>query len=112
MKRPRRLAPLSAVVLVLGATAGVATPAAAQTAPQTTAQLKARCSQLIAYYDYYGVSRSNNSDGRRNHTRIGAEIDCTRGFYAEGISTMEKLLRRKKFTSPDLGLPNEPEDDD
>ena len=116
MKHPRRLALLSAVVFVLGATAGVATPAVAQTtpqtAPQTTAQRKARCSQLIAYYDYYGVSRSLNSDGRRNTTRMDAEVDCTRGLYDEGISTMKNLLRRKKFTPPASGLPNEPEDDD
>lgn len=73
------------------------------------AQLKARCSQLIAYFDRFGASRSNNSDGRRNHTRIDAEIDCTRGLYAEGITTMEDLLRRKRFTPPPPG-PDEPED--
>lgn len=106
MKHPRRLALLSAVVLVLGATVGIATPAAAQ----TTQQLKARCSQLIAYYDRHAVGRSNDSDGRRNHTRIDAEVDCSRGLYAEGISTMENLLRRKKFTPPAPGLPEEPED--
>jgi len=72
--------------------------------------LKARCQQLIAYYDRFGVGRSNNSDGRRNHTRIGAEIDCSRGLYAEGIAAMEKLLRAKKFTPPPPG-PDEPEDD-
>src|SRR5688572_6977726 len=90
--------------LVLGATAGTATPAAAQgpaaqgpaaqgmvqTAPQATQQLKARCSQLLAYYDRYG-GRNPHFDGRRNGTRMDAEVDCTRGFYAEGISTMEAL---------------------
>ncbi len=106
MKHPRWLALLSVVVLVLGATAGVVTPVAAQ----TTAQLKARCSQLIAYYDRYGVSRRLNSDGRRNTTRMDAEVDCSRGLYAEGISTMENLLRRKKFTAPVPGLLDEPED--
>ena len=104
MKHPGPLALLSA--LALGATVGIETPAAAQ----TTDQLKARCSQLIAYYDRYGASRSNNSDGRRNHTRKDAEIDCDRGLYVEGISTMENLLRRKKFTPPSPGLPDEPED--
>ena len=78
---------------------------------QTTAQLKARCAQLIAYYDRYGVGRSFNSDGRRNHTRIGAEIDCSRGLYAKGIAEMDDLLRRKKFTPPPAG-PDVPEDDD
>lgn len=96
-------------VLALALVPPVALPSDAQA--QTAAAQKARCSQLIAYYDRFGVGRSNNSDGRRNHTRIDAEIDCARGLYAEGISTMEALLRRKKFTPPAPG-PNEPEDDD
>lgn len=115
MKHPQRWTALSTLVVVLGAAVCV-TPALSQTAAPpadlTTAQLKARCSQLIAYYDRYAVGRSNDSDGRRNHTRLHAQIDCDRGLYAEGIATMEALLRRKKFTSPALGLPNEPEDDD
>jgi len=48
----------------------------------------------------YGASRIENSDGVRNHTRIGASIDCDRGLYEKGIKTMEALLRRKKFTVP------------
>lgn len=80
-------------------------------ASQSKATLKARCAQLVAYYDRYGVGRSLNSDGRRNHTRIAAEIDCSRGQYAEGISAMEKLLVAKKFTLPAPG-PNVVEDDD
>lgn len=76
------------------------------------AQLKARCSQLIAYFDRWAVGRSNDSDGRRNHIRLGAEFDCRKGLYAEGISTMENLLRHKKLTPPASGLPNEVEDDD
>ena len=92
--------------------AALPSAARAQTAQaQTAAAQKARCSQLIAYYDRFGVGRSNNSDGRRNHTRIDAEIDCAKGLYAEGIATMEALLLRKKFTPPAPG-PNEPEDDD
>lgn len=90
----------SAFVLALALAADLPNPAAGQ----TTAELKARCAQLIAYYDYYGVGRRENSDGARNHTRIGADIDCKAGLYAEGIASMEDLLRRKKFTPP---LPGE-----
>jgi hypothetical protein len=86
-------------------------PADAQQTILTTEQLKARCSQLIAYYDRFGVGRSVHSDGRRNFDRISASLDCSQGRYAEGIAIMEDLLRRKKFTSPALGLPDEPEDD-
>ena len=103
-------------MLVLSAAAGASTPAVAQTPALTpaltTAQLKARCSQLIAYFDRWAVGRSNDSDGRRNHTRLCAEIDCGRGLYAEGISSMENLLRAKKLTSPTLGLPNESQEED
>lgn len=90
-------------VLVL---CGVGEPSA-----QTKDQLKARCSQLIAYYDRYGVGRSQNSDGRRNHTRISAEIDCWNGKYLQGIAVMERLLVNKKFCIPPPA-PNETEDDD
>ena len=64
------------------------------------AGLKARCSQLIAYFDRWGVTRSAHSDGRRNHTRLGAEIDCNNRQYAKGIAEMETLLRNKKFMVP------------
>ena len=67
---------------------------------QATVSPAARCAQLVAYYDRYGASRSNNSDGRRNHTRIAAELDCQRGDYQKGIAIMEDLLRRKAFTVP------------
>ena len=112
----RRLRSFPALVLVFAVT-GCATPVTTQTAAPpaslpadaSTAQLKARCQQLIAYFDRFGASRSNNSDGRRNHTRISAEIDCSKGLYAEGIAEMEALLRRKKFTPPPPG-PDENED--
>lgn len=67
---------------------------------QTTADLAERCAQLLAFYDRYGVGRSNNSDGRRNHTRIGAGLDCEAGQYEKGVAIMEGLLRRKNFSVP------------
>ena len=78
---------------------------------QTAATQKARCAQLIAYYDRYGVGRSTDSDGRRNHTRLAASIDCANGDYEKGIAAMEALLVARKFTVPPPG-PNVPEDDD
>ena len=51
----------------------VALLVAAQLA-QATISPAARCAQLVSYYDRYGAGRSNNSDGRRNHTRIAAEF--------------------------------------
>lgn len=81
--------------------ANLVMPAVAQVAaPIQTQDLKERCAQEIAFFDRYGASRSENSDGQRNHIRIGAEIDCQRGRYKEGITAMEDLLRRKKFDVP------------
>ena len=64
------------------------------------ADLKARCDQLISMYDRYGASRSENSDGARNHTRIGAGVDCANGHAAEGVAAMEELLKDKKLDAP------------
>jgi len=107
---------------------GTAIPASAQTATtayveppaQTPAKpmsparmtwMKGRCSQLVAFFDYYGVSRGENSDGPRNHTRIGAVIECERTHFRTGVKTMEALLKRKAFDLPKPGTPEvEPED--
>ena len=85
----------------------------AQSLPSDNAEagLKARCRQLIAYYDRYGLTRSAHSDGRRNLTRLGAEVDCRNGLYAEGIATVEKLMRNKNFTVPPQA-PDEPDLDE
>jgi len=92
----------STFALALVTTAGMMSSAIAQnsaTAP-SNADLKARCDQLTSMYDRYGASRSENSDGARNHTRIGAGIDCASGHTAEGVAAMEELLRDKKFEMP------------
>jgi hypothetical protein len=81
-----------AIVLV----ANSITPAFGQSSPG----LKARCSQLMTFFDWYGASRSENTDGARNHTRLSAEMECKSGNYEEGVAKMEELLRRKKFDVP------------
>ena len=82
----------------------VALLVAAQLA-QATVSPAARCAQLVSYYDRYGVGRSNNSDGRRNHTRILAEHYCLEGNFDRGIAIMEDLLRNKAFTVPPPAVP-------
>jgi len=63
-----------------------------------------RCEDLVAFFDRWGATRAEHSDGARNHTRIGAEIDCDRGHFDAGITGMEALLARKKFEVPaDVG---------
>lgn len=89
----------AAAVLV---SAGMMNSAIAQNsaAVPSNADLKARCSQLISVYDRYGASRGENSDGARNHARIGAGIDCDEGRYAQGVAAMEGLLKQKHFEVP------------
>ena len=79
--------------------------------PERLGWLKKRCSQLVAVFDYYNVSRGENSDGPRNHTRIGAVIECERSNYRYGIDTMATLLLNKAEDVPKAGEPAvEPED--
>lgn len=100
------LKPSSTWALATFVATNLANPAAAQipASIQATQDSKERCAQAIALFDRYGASRTENSDGQRNHTRIGAEIDCQRGRYQEGIAAMEDLLRRKKFDVPPPSL--------
>jgi hypothetical protein len=79
--------------------------------PARMTWMKGRCSQLVAFFDYYGVSRGENSDGPRNHTRISAAIECERTHMRTGVKAMEALLKRKAFDIPKPGTPEvEPED--
>ena len=79
--------------------------------PARVAWLKGRCAQLVAFFDYYGVSRGENSDGARNHARIRATIECSQAQYRTGIDRMASLLKRKAFDIPKPGTPvMEPED--
>ena len=94
----------STIVIAVALTAGMLNSASAQTpdsaAAPTSPDLKARCTQLISYFDYYGTSRGENTDGARNHTRIAAGLDCEKGHYAEGVAAMETLLKNKNFGVP------------
>jgi hypothetical protein len=92
----------STVALAVVATAAMMSSALAQNsaAAPSNADLKAGCDQLISIYDRYGAGRGENSDGARNHTRIGAGIDCADGHAAEGVAAMEELLKNKKFDVP------------
>ena len=104
MLSPRILRKHVLVISVL-LTAALAGPASAQ----SRRELELRCAQLGDYFDYYGVSRRENSDGPRNWTRIRAGIDCERGHYDHGIEEMEALLRRKAFSVPRAELASTPD---
>jgi hypothetical protein len=92
----------STIALAVVLAAGMVNSASAQNSASasTSPDLKARCDQLISYFDRYGAGRSENSDGARNHTRIAAGLDCEKGHYAEGVAAMETLLKNKNFDVP------------
>ena len=92
----------STIALAVVLAAGMVNSASAQNSASasTSPDLKARCDQLISYFDRYGAGRSENSDGARNHTRIAAGLDCEKGHYAEGVAAMETLLKQKNFDVP------------
>jgi hypothetical protein len=71
-----------------------------QVSTMTQQQLKARCTQLINYYERYGASRGEDFSGARHIIRQSAGVDCGRGQYVEGIKAMEGLLTMKKYTVP------------
>ena len=64
------------------------------------ADLKTRCQQLLAYYEWFGTSRHENTDGEHNMSFMRARIDCDHGRYEQCIAQMEALLQRKKFPVP------------
>lgn len=76
----------------LASLAFVAMVAPAQASPD----LKARCARLLDFYEWYGASRKENSDGARHNDWIGASVDCSRDRLVEGISALERLLQRKR----------------
>jgi hypothetical protein len=68
--------------------------------PLSAADLKARCQQLLDYYEWFGSSRHENTDGVYNLDFERARVDCDHGRYEQGIAELEGLLRRKKFVVP------------
>ena len=71
-----------------------------QAAPLLAGDAKARCEQLIDYYEWFGSSRHENTDGVHNMTLMRARIDCNHGHYEQCIAELEGLLRQKKFPVP------------
>ena len=82
-------------VWIVVAVAVIDFEAAAQPSPDP----KARCAQLLAYWDRYGARRGEGGSGP-NMTRMGAGIDCEKGRYDSGIKAMEDLLKQNRFTVP------------
>lgn len=66
---------------------------------QTDAQKARRCATLAGTADYY-LTRRGEGSGGPNMIALGARLDCEKGAYDRGISTLEKLLRDKRIPLP------------
>ncbi len=60
---------------------------------------KARCAQLLAYWDQRSASKGEGASGS-DMTRKSAGLDCDNRRYADGIKRMEDLLRQNRYTVP------------
>ncbi|MFO1081984.1 MAG: hypothetical protein U1E23_15305 [Reyranellaceae bacterium] len=84
-------------VLLLSMAAGAAL---AQSPPAPDpAVARARCAQLVEFWDRYGAARSEGG-GSMDMPRKSAVADCAAGRTDAGIRTMEDLLRRNGYTVP------------
>ena len=81
-----------ASVLALGTPTGaVAQPAGMEP--------KARCDQLLAYWDQRSASKGEGASGS-DMARKSAGLDCDNRRYGDGIKRMEDLLRQNRYPVP------------
>ena len=76
----------------------IAMPAAAL-AQQPEMDPKARCAQLLAYWDARSASKGEGAGGS-DMARKAAGLDCDNRRYADGIKRMEDLLRQYRYQVP------------
>jgi hypothetical protein len=91
MRLARSLLPLAAASLLAACTDSPTQP--------PNGPLAARCAQLLALFDKYGVQHSQGSGGP-DIIFLGAGVDCSHGRYEQGIKAMEDLLQRNKIPYP------------
>ena len=81
----------------LAAVAATALPAVAL--GQTDIEPKARCAQLLAYWDQHAAGKGEGASGS-DMARKAAGLDCDNRRYADGIRRMEDLLRQQRYSIP------------
>ena len=91
MHRVRSVALAS--VMAIGAPAVACAQQAAEMEP------KARCAQLLAYWDQRSASKGEGASGS-DMARKSAGLDCDNRRYGDGIKRMEDLLRQNRYPVP------------
>ena len=66
---------------------------------QAEVEPKARCAQLLAYWDQRSASKGEGASGS-DMARKAAGLDCDNRRYADGIKRMEDLLRQNRYPVP------------
>ena len=84
------------VVLASVMTIGTSVVVVAQPAEM---EPRARCAQLLAYWDQRSASKGEGASGS-DMARKSAGLDCDNRRYADGIKRMEDLLRQNRYPVP------------
>lgn len=88
----------TARIVALAGLITIGLPVVAQAQPAEI-EAKARCAQLLAYWDQRSASKGEGASGS-DMTRKAAGLDCDNRRYADGIKRMEDLLRQNRYTVP------------
>jgi len=91
--------PFLACVLLLSVGSGEAHGRPQPAAESVAAAARARCAQLVEYWDRYNAGRGEGG-GSMDMPRKSAVSDCAAGRAEAGIRTMEELLRRNGYAVP------------
>lgn len=84
--------------MAIAATTAIVAPAMA-VGQQREMEPRARCDQLLAYWDQRSASKGEGASGA-DMTRKAAGLDCDNRRYADGIKRMEDLLRQNRYPVP------------
>ena len=84
--------------MAMAAAAAIAAPTTA-IGQQREMEPKARCDQLLAYWDQRSASKGEGASGS-DMARKAAGLDCDNRRYADGIKRMEDLLRQNRYPVP------------
>jgi hypothetical protein len=84
--------------VALASVLAVGTPAVV-IAQQAEMEPKARCAQLLTYWDQRSASKGEGASGS-DMARKSAGLDCDNRRYADGIKRMEDLLRQNRYPVP------------
>jgi len=84
--------------VALASVLAVGTPAMVAAQPAEM-EPRARCAQLLAYWDQRSAAKGEGASGS-DMARKSAGLDCDNRRYGDGIKRMEDLLRQNRYPVP------------